>query len=117
MISKYLKTASMAAHNKTYSGFMALLPGAFLRVVCLIPLLMLWRTLMAGGTETGMTLSQMLTYTYISAILSDLLVVDRHIDQPQMRDKDIEPIVLLDIRRVEPRLGANAVGEIGRAHV
>ena len=76
MIAKYLKTASMAAHNKTYAGFMALLPGAFLRVVCLIPLLMLWRTLMAGGTETGMTLSQMLTYTYISAILSDLLVVE-----------------------------------------
>ena len=54
MIAKYLKTASMAAHNKTYAGFMALLPGACLRVVCLIPLLMLWRTLMAGGTVKGM---------------------------------------------------------------
>ena len=75
MIAKYIKTASMSAQNKTLAGIIYLLPDALLRVVCLIPLLMLWRTLFGSGVDTGMQLSQMLSYTYISALLSELLVI------------------------------------------
>jgi len=75
MFAKYIKTAAMSAQNKTLSGIFYLLPDAMLRVVCLIPLMMLWRILMSSGVSTGMQLSQMLTYTYVSALLSEILVL------------------------------------------
>ena len=65
----------MSAQNKTLSGIFYLLPDALLKVVCLVPLLMLWRTLMQSGVDSGMQLPQMLTYTYVSALLSDFLVI------------------------------------------
>jgi len=75
MFAKYIKTAAMSAQNKTLAGIFYLLPDALLRVVCLIPLMMLWRILMSIGVSTGMQLSQMLTYTYVSALLSEILVL------------------------------------------
>ena len=75
MFAKYFKTASMSAQNKTLAGIFYLLPDAILRVVCLVPLLMLWRILMQSGVSTGMRLSQMLTYTYVSALLREILVL------------------------------------------
>ena len=76
MFLKYIKTASMSAQNKMLGGIYYLLPDAVLRAVCLVPLLMLWRTLMGSGVRTGMELSQMLTYTYVSALLCDILVIE-----------------------------------------
>lgn len=75
LLSKYGKTVSMTAQGHTNGGVVYLFPGYFLRVVYLVPLLLLWRSLMAGGVEVGMSLDQMLTYTFLGTIFSSLLVV------------------------------------------
>ncbi len=72
-ISPYIKTAEMTARNQTNGGIIYLLPNYMIRLVYLLPLIILWRTLMNSGVETGMTLSQMLTYTFISNLFGDLL--------------------------------------------
>ncbi len=74
-IKKYLATAIMAAKSQTNAGIFYLLPNYLLKVVYLLPLIFLWRTLMNSGVETGMTLQQMLTYTYMSTLLAGLLVI------------------------------------------
>lgn len=65
----------MCAQSSTNGGILYLLLSYSLKVVYLIPLLLLWRTLASQGVDTGMTLAQMLTYTYLGAIFSELLVV------------------------------------------
>ena len=72
---KYLKTARLAAQGLTNGGVIYLLPGVLIRVFTLIPLIFLWRVCMASGADVGMTLPQMLTYTTVSALLADMLVV------------------------------------------
>ncbi|HSL94048.1 MAG TPA: hypothetical protein VK905_05530, partial [Bacillota bacterium] len=74
-MKKYLITARMTAQNLTNGGLLYLLPGYLLRVLYLVPLLLLWRSLMASGVETGMTLDQMLTYTLLGTLFASLLVV------------------------------------------
>ena len=73
--SKFLKTARMSTQNLTNGGVIYLLPNYLLKVLYLVPLLYLWRSLMQSGVDAGMTLAQMLTYTYLGAVFSDLLVV------------------------------------------
>jgi len=75
MIKSYLETASMEAKSRLNAGLLYLLPDCLLRIVYLAPLLLLWRALMARGVQAGMNLSQMLSYTLMSAVLGDLLVV------------------------------------------
>jgi ABC-2 type transport system permease protein len=75
IMKKYLKTAWMTAQNQTNAGIFYLLPNYILKIVYLIPLIFLWKTLMNSGVETGMTLKQMLTYTYMSSLLAGLLVI------------------------------------------
>ncbi len=72
-ILKYIKTAEMTARNQTNGGVIYLLPNYLIRLVYLLPLIILWRTLMNSGVDTGMTLSQMLSYTFISNLFGDLL--------------------------------------------
>jgi ABC-2 type transport system permease protein len=72
---KYLKTTEMAMQEKTNGGLVYLLPNIFLQLCYLIPLLFLWRTLIKEGMNVGMGLPQMLSYTYVSILLSDMLVV------------------------------------------
>ena len=74
-LSKYLKTARMVWGGTVNGGVAYLLPCFLLRVVYLLPLLLLWRSLMAGGVDVGMTLEQMLAYTYLGAVFSEILVV------------------------------------------
>lgn len=74
-ITKYIKTVQMSAQSTTNGGILYLLPNYLMKVFYVVPMLLLWKTLMESGVETGMTLSQMLTYTYLGAIFSDLLVV------------------------------------------
>lgn len=74
-MKKYFITAKMSAQTQTHAGLMYLLPNYALKAVYLVPLLMLWRILMAKGVMVGMTTGQMLTYTFVSALLGDLLVV------------------------------------------
>lgn len=71
----YAYTARMAWRAKTNGGVLGLLPDAALRVLYLVPLLIIWRTVMNQGVQVGMSLAQMLTYTYTSALLSQQLTV------------------------------------------
>ena len=74
-MNKYYMTAKMTAENLTNGGLLYLMPGYLLRVVYLVPLLLLWRSLMAGGVDAGMSLDQMLTYTFLGTLFASLLVV------------------------------------------
>ena len=75
IFTKYLKTAQMSAQNSTNGGVIYLLLSYLLKIVYLIPLLLLWHTFIDDGVDVGMSLQQMLTYTYLGAILSEILVV------------------------------------------
>lgn len=72
---KYFKTAHMAYLAKTNGGILYLLPPMLTQVLYLIPLLYLWRVVLADGAVSEMTLPQMLTYTWLSTAFADLLVV------------------------------------------
>ncbi len=74
-ISKYLKTAQTALRGTTNGGIIYLFPNIIVNIVYLIPLMFLWRVIAGSGIDAGMTLSQLLTYTYVNALLSELLVV------------------------------------------
>jgi len=72
---KYTATAGMSALEKINSGLIWLIPDIFLKVCTLTALLFMWRIVMESGAQTDMSVDQMLTYTYMSALLSELLVV------------------------------------------
>lgn len=72
---KYLRTAHMACLEKTNGGLFYLLPDILVKICTLIPLVFLWRVVMASGVKVGMSMNQMLSYTYAAAMLADLLVV------------------------------------------
>lgn len=75
LLSRLLKTAQMSAQSQTNGGIVYLYLNYLLKIAYLVPLLLLWRTLMSSGVETGMTLGQMLTYTYLSVLFADILVI------------------------------------------
>lgn len=72
---KYLKSAQMSCLEKTNGGVFYLLLDIIIKACTLIPLIYLWRVVMSSGAEVGMSMPQMLSYTYISALLSDMMVV------------------------------------------
>ncbi len=72
---KYITTARMSFTQKTNGGILYLLPDILIKICTLIPLIFLWRVVMASGADVGMTTAQMLSYTYASVLLSDLMVV------------------------------------------
>jgi len=74
-MKKYAKTAQLSFLERTNGGFIYLLPGIFIKICTLIALVYLWRVVMSSGADVGMSLEQMLTYAYISAVLADMLVV------------------------------------------
>ncbi len=75
MIAKYFKTAQISLRAQTNGGIWYLLPKILIKLIYLLPLMLLWRVLMQNGVEADMRLDQMLTYTYLNALLSELLVV------------------------------------------
>jgi len=74
-MNKYIKTIQLAALQKLNGGIAWLLPDAALKSATLVALLYLWRVALSSGVQTPISLEQMLTYTYLSALLGDLLVV------------------------------------------
>lgn len=74
-MTKYIKTAQLSALEKTNGGVIYLLPDIIIKICTLIPLVFLWRLVMSSGAKVDMTLDQMLTYTVVSALLADMLVV------------------------------------------
>ena len=65
----------MACLEKTNGGVLYLMPDIFIKICTLIPLIYMWKAVMSSGADVGMTMDQMLTYTYAGALLSDMMVV------------------------------------------
>lgn len=75
-IKPLYETVRMTFKEKTQGGIPALLLGYAMRALYLGPLLLLWRSFLRAGVDSGgMTLVQMLTYTYMSSLLGPLLNV------------------------------------------
>lgn len=75
ILEKHLKIAQMSAQTSTNGGIIFLFLSYLLKIIYLIPILLLWRTLVKSGVDVGMSLSQMLAYTFLGTILSEILVV------------------------------------------
>jgi ABC-2 type transport system permease protein len=73
---KYIKTAQMVHFEKTNGGIIYLLPDVIIKIFTLIPLVFLWKVVMLSGVDVGMSMQQMLTYAYVSSLLSDMMVVN-----------------------------------------
>ncbi len=74
-IKAFAATARITAAGLTNGGIAALLPNIGVQLLYLIPLLAVWRALMGSGFVGDMNLSQMLTYTLVSSVLAELMVV------------------------------------------
>ena len=69
-------TAGMAAAGKMNGGIPALFAGFFIKIVYLLPMVFLWRSLAEGGADLGgFSLAQLLSYTCVSTILRSQLNV------------------------------------------
>ncbi len=76
---KYIMTAKTALRGQTNGGIVYMIPQIILKIVYLVPLLFIWRILSGNGMNVGMSLSQLLSYTYMNALLTDLLVVKTYL--------------------------------------
>ena len=74
-IKKYLKNAQTALRGQTNGGIIYMFPQILLKIIYLIPLMFIWRVVTAGGADAGMSLTQLLSYTYVNALLTDILIV------------------------------------------
>lgn len=73
-IHKYWKTAALRSTGSLGDGVWMAMAGYALRLVRVVVLLSIWRTLMSdAGVVSGMTLKALLTYTLISEAFADLL--------------------------------------------
>jgi ABC-2 type transport system permease protein len=72
-MNKYILTARMTARGKTIGGILFLMPDILVRGLCLIPLLMLWRSLYSPSD--GDALANVLTYSFMAALLYELLSI------------------------------------------
>jgi ABC-2 type transport system permease protein len=68
-------SALMSLRSKMNEGILSLLPEVFIRGITLLALINLWKAAMQSASDLEIGISQMLSYTYASAILSDMLVV------------------------------------------
>jgi len=71
----FTDTALLSLRAQTNGGLVYQLPNVAVRLMYLLPLLFIWRVIADGGTDVGMTLAQLLTYTYVNALLAEVLVV------------------------------------------
>jgi ABC-2 type transport system permease protein len=74
-INKYIKTAQIAMRAQTNGGIIYLFPNILVNLMYLLPLMFLWRVIAGGGVDAGMSLEQLLSYTYVNALLGELFVV------------------------------------------
>ena len=74
-IKKYIKTAQTALQGQTNGGIIYMFPQIIMKVIYLVPLMFIWRIITANGVDAGMTLIQLLTYTYVNALLADVHIV------------------------------------------
>ncbi len=76
MFEKYGMTARMSVKSRTNGGLAYLVPDIIIRLVYLLPLMFIWRILAGEGVEAEMSGSQLLSYTYINVLASDMMVVN-----------------------------------------
>ena len=106
---KYIKTAQLSCLEMTNCGVLYLLPDVIIKICTLVPLIYLWRTVMSSGADVGMSLEQMLTYSYVSTLISELLVV-----QTQASGWLSEGVLLKLYGRPLPVFGQLAAQTVGR---
>lgn len=75
MIGKYIVTARMSLRSRTNGGVLYLLPDIFMKVIYLVPVMFIWKSLSESGCRIEMSVSQLLSYTYVNALLADLTIV------------------------------------------
>ncbi|MDR1691754.1 MAG: ABC-2 family transporter protein [Oscillospiraceae bacterium] len=106
---KYIKTAHLAAREKTNGGVVWLLPEILIKAATLVPLLFLWRAVLTSGAgSAGMSVSQILSYTTVSALLSEPLTV-----QTKASGWLSEGVILKLYGRPLPVLGQLAAQTVG----
>lgn len=78
IINKYVKTAQTALRGQINGGIVYMFPQIVLKIIYLVPLMFIWRIITASGVDSGMTLTQLLTYTYVNALLADIMIARTH---------------------------------------
>lgn len=76
MLGKYGMTARMSVQGRTNGGLVCLVPEIIMRLVYLVPLLFIWKSLAERGIEAEMSVSQLLSYTYVNVLAGDLMIVN-----------------------------------------
>ena len=79
-MKKWLKTAQIALHTQTNGGIVYMFPQIIAKIIYLVPLMFIWRIITANGVDAGMTLPQLLSYTYVNALFANILIVDTFIN-------------------------------------
>ncbi len=111
MLGKYRITARMSVQSRTNGGLIYLVPEIIMRLVYLVPLLFIWRSLAERGTEVEMPVSQLLSYTYMNALAGDMMIVNTCLSAWNFDTKSLEMFT-----RPMPVFGqviARTVGEWG----
>ena len=102
-------TIKMSAGGKLHGGIPALFAGYLVRIIYLLPIVFLWRTLAESGADLGgFSLAQLLTYTCVSTALRPLLNV-----QSGAVSWNYEGQILDLYRRPKTILGQLALDTIG----
>jgi ABC-2 type transport system permease protein len=79
-MKKYIITAQTALRAQTNGGIIYMFPQIITKVIYLVPLMFIWRIITASGVDAGMTLTQLLSYTYVNALLANILIVSTFIN-------------------------------------
>ena len=79
MIKKYMITARMSVRSKTNGGVLYMFPDIFMKVIYLVPLMFIWRSLVGSGYKVEMSISQLLSYTYVNVLLADMKIVNTYL--------------------------------------
>ena len=74
-MKQYIITAKTALRAQTNGGIIYMFPQIITKVIYLVPLMFIWRVIANSGIDAGMSLAQLLSYTYINTLISELLVV------------------------------------------
>lgn len=62
--------------GRTNGGVLYLLPDILMKAIYLVPLMFIWKSLAGSGYQIEMSVSQLLSYTYVNALLTDLMIVN-----------------------------------------
>jgi len=93
--------------GKTGGGVLYMVPDMVMKVVYLVPLLFIWKILAESGYEAEMSAPQLLSYTYVNALLADLTIVNTCLSAWDYDARSMEmftrPQVCQDLRAAQSR--------------